>query len=146
MYFFFLLLFSFNIIKNGYSVSFQYDVKYATHDIRPKNLHLKSATSTTNVPSQDLLLGSYFGNNCKSEQQQQQHTATAAVDLDINVHAIKNMLMANRVPESCVQNRPYRIECQHWRKLRGRSKKKRREVCIKFKNYITFRLTVRFIY
>lgn len=82
-------------------MSFQYDVKYAMRDVRPKNLHLKSSgiggAATTAVPSQDLLHSSYYGNNCKNEQ----HTATA-VDLDINVHAIKNMLMANRVPESCV--------------------------------------------
>lgn len=57
--------------------------------------------ATTTVPAtQDVLhAGSYYGNNCKGEQP---HTTATTVDLDINVHAIKNMLMANRVPESCV--------------------------------------------
>lgn len=90
---------------------FQYDIKYSGHENRPKNLLLKSVT--TNVPSQDLILGSYFTNSSSSNSTTKLATATATehlttasaattIDLDINVQAIKNMLMATRVPESCV--------------------------------------------
>lgn len=73
-------------------ICLQYD-KYSNHEHRPKNLLLKSLTS--NVPpstQQDLILGTYFPDVKE----------LPGIDLDINVHAIKNMLMANRVPESCV--------------------------------------------
>lgn len=97
---------------------FQYDMKYSSHDSRPKNLVLKSVT--TNVPSQELLLGSHYS-SCSntitttaattsipatmaitSATTKPDQITTTAIDLDINVHAIKNMLMATRVPESCV--------------------------------------------
>ncbi|XP_037038777.1 hemicentin-1 isoform X2 [Bradysia coprophila] len=76
--------------------------KYSNHENRPKNLLLKSVT--TNVPNQqqqqqpqqqqqqDLILGTYFPDSKE----------LTGIDLDINVHAIKNLLMATRVPESCV--------------------------------------------
>ncbi len=81
----------------------QFD-KYSNHENRPKNLLLKSVT--TNVPNQqqqqpqqqqqqqqqDLILGTYFPDSKE----------LTGIDLDINVHAIKNLLMATRVPESCV--------------------------------------------
>lgn len=118
----------------------QYDIKYSGHENRPKNLLLKSVT--TNVPSQDLILGSYFANSnnsCSTTMTSSSLSTTTtamsatgtirptstttamvtavtlgptttttasanatSIDLDINVHAIKNMLMATRVPESCV--------------------------------------------
>ncbi|XP_031617439.1 nephrin-like isoform X2 [Contarinia nasturtii] len=115
--------------KTEWSDEPYYDIKYSGHENRPKNLLLKSVT--TNVPSQDLILGSYFtnsNNSCSSTTTTgtikptstamvtavamglPTTTTTAAaasanatsIDLDINVHAIKNMLMATRVPESCV--------------------------------------------
>lgn len=101
----------------------QYDIKYSGHENRPKNLLLKSVT--TNVPSQDLILGSYFTNSSNSCSNAMTTAvavkpnamtttiattastnvpANVSMDLDqsINVTAIKNMLMATRVPESCV--------------------------------------------
>lgn len=49
---------------NGDFRANQYDIKYSGHENRPKNLLLKSVT--TNVPSQDLILGSYFTNSNNS--------------------------------------------------------------------------------
>lgn len=49
-------------------------------------------------PAQDLILGAYFGGAGDSAKE----LSSADHHLDLNVHAIKNMLMANRVPESCV--------------------------------------------
>lgn len=98
-------------MKFCYYFPFQFNVKYPTHGVRPKDLHLKTATGSataSSVPAQNLLHSAYYGNtsNCEIEQQssQSQHHQQAAttVDLDINVHIIKNMLMTNRVPESCV--------------------------------------------
>lgn len=101
----------------------QYDIKYSGHENRPKNLLLNSVT--TNVASQDLILGSYFTNSSNSCSNAMTTAvavkpnvisttiattaspnipANVSMDLDqsINVTAIKNMLMATRVPESCV--------------------------------------------
>lgn len=74
-----------------FSFLLQYD-KYSNHENRPKNLLLKSVT--TNVPNQqqqqqDLILGTYFPDSKE----------LTGIDLDINVHAIKNLLMATRVNE-----------------------------------------------
>lgn len=89
--------------------------KYPNHESRPKNLLLKSVTTSSQQQlqqqqhqlnqhhlqqqqqqqphqPQDLILGTYFPDSKE----------LTGIDLDINVHAIKNMLMATRVPESCV--------------------------------------------
>lgn len=74
-----------------YFSCFQND-RFSNHEIRPKDLLLKQIPSGISG-SQDLILESYLNSR---------EIVTNGVDLDINVHAIKNMLMATRVPESCV--------------------------------------------
>lgn len=67
-----------------------------SHENRPKDLQIIKSSPTNGgiALQQDLILGTYFNNT--------REITTNSIDLDINVHAIKNMLMTTRVPESSV--------------------------------------------
>ncbi|XP_055708974.1 nephrin-like [Phlebotomus papatasi] len=71
-----------------------FNEKFPKHDNRPKDLLLKPLSST------DFQL--IAPTNSNYLQHQHQHDIVPNGDLDINVHAIKSMLMTTRVPESCV--------------------------------------------
>uniref|UniRef100_A0A1B0EVK6 Putative b-cell receptor cd22 n=1 Tax=Lutzomyia longipalpis TaxID=7200 RepID=A0A1B0EVK6_LUTLO len=66
--------------------------QFTKHDNRPKDLLLKPLSSA------DFQLIAPTNSNYL----QHQHDIVPNGELDINVHAIKTMLMATRVPESCV--------------------------------------------